>query len=31
MQILCKIGYSQVILAEDFQLVVEKESLNKDP
>ena len=30
MQILCKVDYSQEILAEDFQFVVEEESLNKD-
>ena len=30
MQILCKSDYSKEILAEDFQFVVEEESLNKD-
>ena len=30
MQILCKVDYSQEILAEEFQFVVEEESLNKD-
>ena len=30
MQILCKVDYSQEILAEDFQFVAEEESLNKD-
>ena len=31
MQILCKVDYSQEILAEDFQFVVEEESLIKTP
>ena len=30
MQILCKVDYGQEILAEDFQFVVEEESLDKD-
>ena len=30
MQVLCKVDYSQEILAEDFQFAVEEESLNKD-
>ena len=30
MQILCKVDYSREILAEDFQFVVEEETLNKD-